>query len=134
MVNPPNTPKYRTDAAKRMYKAQKALSQMGSSIFHGAFSTFLAIAVLGSSASYIFVVFYKMWVGIIVFASSNGFLLLPVLLSYIGPVKDNVRPEEKSKGDAETEKNGKEIEMTGAASAKSSKEKENGSVPEENIL
>ena len=69
---------------------------MGSSIFHGAFSTFLAIAVLGSSASYIFVVFYKMWVGIIVFASSNGFLLLPVLLSYIGPVKDNVRPEEKS--------------------------------------
>lgn len=25
-VHPPNTPKYRTDAAKRMYKAQKALS------------------------------------------------------------------------------------------------------------
>ena len=108
-VNPPNTSKYRTDAAKRMYKAQKSLSQMGSSIFHGAFSTFLAVAVLGNSASYIFVVFFKMWVGIIVFASSNGFLLLPVVLSYIGPVKEH---ESKSKDKAE--KGAKEIEITDA--------------------
>lgn len=111
-VNPPNTPKYRTDAAKRMYKSQKALSQMGSSIFHGAFSTFLAVAVLGNSASYIFVVFYKMWVGIIVFASSNGFLLLPVVLSYIGPVKEH----KSSKPDA-TEESGKEVEMKEAPDA-----------------
>ena len=131
-VHPPNTPKYRTDAAKRMYKSQKALSQMGSSIFHGAFSTFLAVAVLGSSASYIFVVFYKMWVGIIVFASSNGFLLLPVVLSYVGPVKDHASPEAKSKGAEETEKKGKEIEMKEVESAKSSKEKTNNTVQIEN--
>jgi len=118
-----------------MYKAQKALSQMGSSIFHGAFSTFLAVAVLGSSASYIFVVFYKMWVGIIVFASSNGFLLLPVVLSYIGPVKEHASSEVKKKDDEKTEKNNKEIEMVKEAdSAKSSKEKAISSAPVENIL
>ena len=60
---------------------------MGSSVFHGGFSTFLAISALGNSQSYIFVVFFKMWVGIILFGMSNGFLLLPVILSYIGPVE-----------------------------------------------
>jgi len=60
---------------------------MGSSVFHGGFSTFLAISALGPSKSYIFVVFFKMWYGIIVFGMTNGFFLLPVVLSFIGPVE-----------------------------------------------
>ena len=36
----------KTDQERRIYKAGKALSKMGSSVFHGGFSTFLAIAVL----------------------------------------------------------------------------------------
>lgn len=39
---------------KRVYKARSALSNMGSSVFHGAFSTLLAIIVLTPSKSYIF--------------------------------------------------------------------------------
>jgi hypothetical protein len=62
---------------------------MGSSVFHGAFSTFLAILPLAFSASYIFVVFFKMWFGIIIYGVANGFILLPVMLSFIGPLKDN---------------------------------------------
>ena len=93
-IIPPNTPQFKTKKAKRMYKASKSLSQMGSSIFHGGFSTFLAISVLAGSKSYVFVVFYKMWFGIILFAMANGFLLLPVVLSYIGPV-DETKPEPK---------------------------------------
>ena len=46
----------------------------------------MAISVLSQSKSYIFEVFYKMWFGIIVFAMSNGFLLMPVILSFVGPV------------------------------------------------
>ena len=57
---------------------------MGSSVFHGGFSTFLALSVLAPSKTYIFVVFYKMWCGIIIFGMANGFLLLPVILSYVG--------------------------------------------------
>ena len=60
---------------------------MGSSVFHGGISTFLAISVLGFSKSYVFVIFFRLWVGIIVFGMANGFLLLPVVLSIIGPVK-----------------------------------------------
>ena len=80
-----------------MFKAAKSLSQMGSSVFHGAFSTFLAISILGFSKSYIFVVFYRMWFGIIVFAMCNGFFLLPVVLSYIGPVQKKEKNVKKVK-------------------------------------
>jgi Niemann-Pick C1 protein len=76
-----------TDKQKRMYKAKTALSKMGSSVFHGGFSTFLAIVVLSPSKTYIFMVFFRCWFGIILFGMSNGFLLLPVLLSYVGPTQ-----------------------------------------------
>ena len=44
VVEPP--PNRRTKKSKRLYKASKSISQMGSSVFHGGFSTFLAISVL----------------------------------------------------------------------------------------
>ena len=62
---------------------------MGSSVIHGGVSTFLAIIVLGLAKSYIFVVFFKLWFGIIVFGMANGFILLPIILSYIGPVSED---------------------------------------------
>ena len=73
---------------KRVYKARKAVSSMGSSVFHGGFSTFLAIISLSAAKSYIFVVFFRLWLGIIVFGMANGFFLLPVILSIIGPVSE----------------------------------------------
>jgi len=75
-----------TNHEKRVYKARGALSQMGSSVFHGAFSTLLAIIVLAPSNSYIFKSFFKMWFGIIIFGVSNGFILLPVMLALCGPL------------------------------------------------
>jgi hypothetical protein len=60
---------------------------MGSSVFHGALSTFLAIVALAPSSSYIFTTFFKMWFGIIIFGVANGFILLPVMLSICGPLK-----------------------------------------------
>lgn len=86
VVPPPGLCK--TDAEKRLYKVKKALSQIGSSIFHGGFSTFLAIITLSPSRSYVFIVFFRAWFGIIAFGMANGFILLPVMLSYIGPTED----------------------------------------------
>lgn len=61
---------------------------MGPSVFHGAFSTFLAIVVLAPSNSYIFQNFFKMWFGIIIYGVANGFIFLPVLLSLCGPLNN----------------------------------------------
>lgn len=83
IITPP--PHIKEKKQIRHYKASKALSQMGSSVFHGGFSTFLAIAALGPSRSYIFEVFFKCWFSIIFFGMANGFFLLPVIFSYIGP-------------------------------------------------
>lgn len=77
-----------TNSERRIYKARKALSVMGSSVFHGGFSTFLAIIALCAAKSYVFVVFFRMWFIIIVFGMANGFLLLPVILSFVGPLND----------------------------------------------
>lgn len=86
VVTPPKT--MTKPADRRMYKARTAISQMGSSVFHGGFSTFLAISVLGPSKSYVFEVFFKCWCCIIIFGMANGFILLPIILSYIGPHED----------------------------------------------
>ena len=67
---------------------------MGSSVFHGAFSTFLAIIVLAPSKSYIFNSFFKMWFGIILYGVANGFILLPVLLACFGPLNTNLNTSE----------------------------------------
>ena len=80
-------PKDLTTREKRKYKARVAISSMGSSVAHGGISTFLAIILLGGSKSYIIEVFFKLWFGIIVFGMSNGFILLPIILSLIGPTR-----------------------------------------------
>ena len=70
----------------RLEKTRKALGTMGSSVFHGAFSTFLAVVTLSASKSYIFRVFFSMWFGIVVYGILHGFVLMPVMLSYLGPL------------------------------------------------
>lgn len=97
-----DVPSELTDAEKRTLKARKALGSMGSSVFHGAFSTFLAIIVLAPSQSYIFTIFFRMWFGIIIFGVANGFILLPVLLSLCGPLPASdakTMPSNKDKDD-----------------------------------
>ena len=88
----PEDGKYNTDRKIRFYKARAALATMGSSVFHGGFSTFLAILVLGAGQTYVFIVFFRIWIGIIVFGMANGFLLLPVMLTLRGPTKTASNP------------------------------------------
>jgi hypothetical protein len=76
----------------RVHKAKMALRRMGSSVFHGGFSTFIAIFVLAPGTTYIFLAFFRLWFGIILFGMMNGFLFLPVVLSFIGPTKSVVDP------------------------------------------
>ena len=90
-------PKDLSKSEKRIYNARKALSSIGSSVFHGGFSTFLAIIALSAAQSYVFVVFFRLWFGIIVFGMSNGFLLLPVILSYVGPLNEEAENESAGK-------------------------------------
>lgn len=76
----------------RRYKASVAISSMGSSVIHGGFSTMLAVLAISSAKTYIFQVMFKTFFGIIVFGMANGFILIPIILSFIGPTPN---PEAK---------------------------------------
>jgi len=78
----------KTDQEKRIFKAKQAVSSIGSSVIHCGLSTLCSIAPLAWSATYVFKVFFKCWFCIIFFGMANGFLLMPVILSYIGPLTD----------------------------------------------
>ena len=77
---------------QRKYKSAVAISSMGSSVIHGGISTFLAVCTLSLAKSYIFKVMFKTFFGIVVFGMANGFILLPIIFSFIGPTPN---PEEK---------------------------------------
>ena len=95
--------------------------KMGSSVFHGGFSTFAAIFVLAPGKTYIFLVFFRAWFGIILFGMANGFLLLPVILSFVGPVTpvtDSASSGSSCCSDSETSK----VTWTSAGTTRSSDE------------
>jgi predicted RND superfamily exporter protein len=62
-----------------------AFDTLGISVLHGAVSTFLAIVVLAFSGGYVFRIFFKSFFGIVLFGMTHGMILLPVLLSWVGP-------------------------------------------------
>ena len=75
-----------TNKEKREYKISKAISVMGSGVFHGGFSTLLAVSVLGFANLFSFTVFFKTWSMMIIFGLLNGLIFQSVILSFFGPL------------------------------------------------
>eukprot|EP00004_Rigifila_ramosa_P026729 TRINITY_DN8448_c0_g1_i3.p1 TRINITY_DN8448_c0_g1~~TRINITY_DN8448_c0_g1_i3.p1 ORF type:complete len:1140 (+),score=294.48 TRINITY_DN8448_c0_g1_i3:208-3420(+) len=63
-----------------------ALREMFAPILHGGVSTFLGVALIAFSVNHYFVIyFFRMYVLMITLGLANGLVLLPVVLSLIGP-------------------------------------------------
>ena len=66
-------------------RMRNALHALGYPIAQGALSTILGISVLAFSASYIFRAFFKTLFLVILLGAFHGLLVIPVLLSFMGP-------------------------------------------------
>ena len=94
LVEAPNLPKPR----QRVFKARVAMSRIGSSVLHGSISTLLALIIVGASArSYYFIVFFRLWLGIVLVGMANAFILIPIILSFIGPTPNYEEKNENRK-------------------------------------
>ena len=72
--------------ATRDDRAREALRQMGDSVFKGGISTFFGICITGFAKSYIFWCFFKFLASIIAYAQFFGMVVMPVMLSLVGPM------------------------------------------------
>jgi len=86
----------------RNMRATEALADIGASVLNGALSTFLAVAVLLGSSSYVFKTLSVQFALTVGLGVGHGLILLPVLLSIFGPKPFASAVEhEKAKGEGE---------------------------------
>ncbi|EGD72356.1 hypothetical protein PTSG_00376 [Salpingoeca rosetta] len=78
----------------RVLRVRNALGFMGTAMFHGAVSSILTtLFIAGSDTGFIREYFFGMFFATVVVCSLNGMVLLPVVLSLIGPSPINVEDE-----------------------------------------
>ncbi|XP_072018411.1 protein patched homolog 3-like [Amphiura filiformis] len=73
-------------SGSRNARVKRALVDKGIAVFKGGMSSFLAFILLAFSRSYVYTTFFKIFLLIVIYGLFHGLAVLPVLLSFIGPV------------------------------------------------
>jgi predicted RND superfamily exporter protein len=81
-------------------RTTEALADMGQAVLSGAISTFLAVAVLLFSKSYVFRVLSTQFALTVALGIIHGLLLLPVMLSVLGPKSHKEKEKESPDSEA----------------------------------
>jgi Niemann-Pick C1 protein len=85
-------------APTREEKVRDVLMTIGTSVFIGGTTTLLGVVPLAFSTSEVFWNMFVLFLGLVTLGMGHGLILMPVLLSLIGPVSNtNLKPTIKSK-------------------------------------
>ncbi|XP_045610892.2 patched domain-containing protein 3 [Procambarus clarkii] len=76
---------FMTKRGTRDERARLTVATIGPAVLNGGFSTFLAFIFLANSDSHVFITFFKIFFGVVLYGLFHGLVFLPVLLSLIGP-------------------------------------------------
>lgn len=74
-----------TTSTSRVEKTKETLETIGASVFIGGFSTLIGVLPLALSTSEIFWTTFIIFFGLVLMGLLHGLVLLPVLLSMVGP-------------------------------------------------
>ncbi|XP_057666401.1 protein patched homolog 1-like isoform X1 [Diorhabda carinulata] len=69
----------------RRERVIKSVTSIGSAVLYGGLSTFIGVSMMSLSSTYTFQSFFKIFFLVIIFGLFHGVVLLPVILSFIGP-------------------------------------------------
>ena len=76
------------------------MEAIGPAVLNGGVTTFLALVLLSGSTSHTFLTFFKVFVLTVVFGLFHGLVLLPVLLSLVGPEQEAEEGESRSESES----------------------------------
>ena len=82
------------------------MEAIGPAVLNGGVTTFLALVLLSGSTSHTFLTFFKVFVLTVVFGLFHGLVLLPVLLSLVGPEMESQQGVEEGESRSESESSG----------------------------
>jgi len=103
---------FMVSTGSKQQRMRKCLRAMGTAVFNGGFSTFLAFLPLFMSKSFVFSTFFKVFLLVAAFGLFHGLIFLPVTLSWFGPSPYlSVTQEHKKKDSFKSDKQ-KEYEKT----------------------
>ena len=77
--------RFLTEVGDRNERVSQTLTNIGPAVFNGGMSTFLAFILLASSKSHVFQSFFKIFFLVVTFGLFHGLVLLPAILSLVGP-------------------------------------------------
>ena len=88
-----------SDGKTRAIRVKQAIDKTGAPIFQGAVSSILGVVILFGAKSYIFRTFAAVMCFVLLFGIAHALLLLPVILSWIGPGRLNSVFDEEENGE-----------------------------------
>jgi len=80
----------------RQERANSAVRLIGLAVLNGGVTTFLALFFCSFSSAHVFITFFKVFCLTVTFGLFHGLVLLPVLLSILGPASSSSALDEAS--------------------------------------
>jgi len=85
-----------TGTGDRAARVLYVMENIAPAVMNGGLSTILALALLVTSRSHIFISFFKIFLLICLFGLFHGLITLPVVLTILGPTDAETKPKHKS--------------------------------------